>query len=120
MEPGRHPAREAPLNVEHRVCERVVCPDQLHLEWVKPRISKLPGDPKDFPIGHVEIIVGDLIRHDIKARVDFFGFLEPKGSLDGKIFLELAEKLRSGLDLFNYQWDLIHCITPFELSVIAE
>ena len=119
MKPRRYPAGESPLDIQRCLRERVVRPDKLHLEGVEPRISELPGDPYDFSVSHVEIIFGDLIRDDIKIPVDFLGLLKPEGDLDGHVFLELGEEPRSGVNLFDYQWDLIHCITPFGLSVIA-
>jgi hypothetical protein len=39
--------------------------------------------------------------------------------VDGKILLKLVKKPIPGIDLFDHQWDLIHGITPFGLSVIA-
>jgi hypothetical protein len=99
--------------------EPVIDSDQLHIKSVEVGVSNPPSDLSSFPIRRAQVRASKLIGCDTKIPAVFFGLFGSEGDLDCAILLKLDREPGSRVDLFGYQWALIHSITPFGVSVIA-
>ena len=103
MEARGDGARVSPGDVQRRSRQRVVCPDQLNLEGVKERVAKFARDSENFPVGNIEVIVGDFVRGDVEAPLALVTFFQPERCCDRDVLLEFVEESGPGVDLIDYQ-----------------
>src|SRR5437868_7127437 len=83
------PAGVTAAEIYHRLGQGRICPDQLYLEKVKPRVPEYPRQPADLSVGHVEVVVRDLVGGNIEIPLPVVALFCPEGGLHGKVLVEL-------------------------------
>src|SRR5262249_55094867 len=107
------------VHFQRRPGSGILDPDQRHPEGIEirviDRIGRLANDV--VSLGSVHIL--DPVGRDEQIPMGILVGLKPEGSPNWDQLGELVDKLPGCVNLFSYQWFLIHGSTPSAGSVIA-